>query len=142
MSCRILDCAKVFNITLLSLPWYRARINGCLLLNVNNEDIKKYSNCRTFPQLFVNKRFLGDYQVVSDMQRTGELKRILRENKRLFSAMRCVMTDPCSFENLSNTSCVIARCLLSYAELLFSRPCNSKDSRLSLNRKFSSDSTY
>ena len=45
------------------------------------EDLKIFSDWPTFPQLFVNKEFIGGCDIVKEMFEKGELKKILEEKK-------------------------------------------------------------
>ncbi len=44
------------------------------------EALKKFSNWPTYPQLYVNGELVGGCDIVLDMQRSGELKKILSES--------------------------------------------------------------
>jgi len=41
------------------------------------EKIKEFSNWPTLPQLYVNKEFIGGCDIVSELYKTGELKKII-----------------------------------------------------------------
>jgi monothiol glutaredoxin len=43
------------------------------------EALKKFSNWPTYPQLYVNGELLGGCDIVLDMHRSGELKKVLAE---------------------------------------------------------------
>ena len=43
------------------------------------EALKKFSNWPTYPQLYVNGELVGGCDIVLDMHRTGELKKLLAE---------------------------------------------------------------
>ena len=43
------------------------------------EALKKFSNWPTYPQLYVNGELVGGCDIVLDMHRSGELKKILSE---------------------------------------------------------------
>jgi monothiol glutaredoxin len=43
------------------------------------EALKKFSNWPTYPQLYVNGELVGGCDIVLDMHRSGELKRLLAE---------------------------------------------------------------
>jgi monothiol glutaredoxin len=43
------------------------------------EALKKFSNWPTYPQLYVNGELVGGCDIVLDMHRSGELKKILAE---------------------------------------------------------------
>ena len=43
------------------------------------EGIKQFSNWPTYPQLYVNGELLGGCDIVLDMHRSGELKKVLAE---------------------------------------------------------------
>jgi monothiol glutaredoxin len=43
------------------------------------EALKKFSNWPTYPQLYVNGELLGGCDIVLDMYRSGELKKVLSE---------------------------------------------------------------
>ena len=43
------------------------------------EALKRYSNWPTYPQLYVNGELVGGCDIVLDMHRSGELKKILTE---------------------------------------------------------------
>ncbi|WMC20212.1 MAG: Grx4 family monothiol glutaredoxin [Enterobacteriaceae bacterium PSpyr] len=51
---------------------------------LNNPLIKleliKYSNWPTFPQIWINKKFIGGYDIIKYLYNTNELKKII-ENK-------------------------------------------------------------
>jgi len=41
------------------------------------EDIKEYSNWPTFPQLYINKEFIGGCDIVVELFQTGELQKLI-----------------------------------------------------------------
>lgn len=43
------------------------------------EALKKFSNWPTYPQLYVNGELVGGCDIVLDMHRSGELKKLLQE---------------------------------------------------------------
>jgi monothiol glutaredoxin len=45
------------------------------------EALKKFSNWPTYPQLYVNGELVGGCDIVLDMHRSGELKKLLSEGK-------------------------------------------------------------
>jgi len=45
------------------------------------EALKKFSNWPTYPQLYVNGELVGGCDIVLDMHRSGELKKLLDEAK-------------------------------------------------------------
>lgn len=49
-----------------------------ILKNENmKEAIKNYSNWPTFPQLYINKKFIGGSDIVTEMYNNGKLKKII-----------------------------------------------------------------
>jgi len=42
------------------------------------DEIKRYSNWPTIPQLYVNGTFLGGCDIVTEMDETGELEKLLK----------------------------------------------------------------
>lgn len=46
------------------------------------EYIKKYSNWPTFPQLYVKKELIGGIDIVHTMEKSGELKKVLKNCKK------------------------------------------------------------
>ena len=44
------------------------------------EALKKFSNWPTYPQLYVNGELVGGCDIVLDMHRSGELKKLLAES--------------------------------------------------------------
>ncbi|KAJ5356265.1 monothiol glutaredoxin [Penicillium concentricum] len=44
------------------------------------EDIKMYSNWLTIPQMYLNQQFIGGYDTLIEMHRSGNLKMMLQEN--------------------------------------------------------------
>lgn len=43
------------------------------------EGIKKFTNWPTIPQLYVNGKFVGGCDIISEMHRKGELKEVLKD---------------------------------------------------------------
>jgi glutaredoxin-related protein len=48
--------------------------------------IKEFSNWPTIPQLYINKEFIGGYDILAEMHRNGELAKLLEENNVLVPA--------------------------------------------------------
>lgn len=49
------------------------------------QTLKTYSNWPTFPQLYVDHEFIGGSDIVVEMQRSGELARLLRDSEMRFA---------------------------------------------------------
>ena len=47
--------------------------------------LKGYSNWPTFPQLYVDREFIGGCDIVVDMHRCGELAQMLRDSEMRFA---------------------------------------------------------
>ena len=45
------------------------------------QEIKKYSDWPTIPQLYVKKEFIGGCDIIKEMFEKGELKKLFEENK-------------------------------------------------------------
>ena len=43
------------------------------------QEIKEYSQWPTIPQLYINKKFIGGADIVTEMYETGELSELLRK---------------------------------------------------------------
>ncbi|RAL59388.1 hypothetical protein DID88_006877 [Monilinia fructigena] len=50
------------------------------------QGIKEYSEWPTIPQLYVNKEFIGGCDILIGMHQSGELAKVLEENKVLVEA--------------------------------------------------------
>ncbi|CAG8930863.1 unnamed protein product [Penicillium salamii] len=50
------------------------------------EDIKDYSEWPTIPQLYMNGEFIGGHDIVMEMHKTGELRKMLLENENSHTA--------------------------------------------------------
>ena len=45
------------------------------------QEIKIFSHWPTYPQLYVNGKFIGGYDIVKEMREDGSLEKLLVENK-------------------------------------------------------------
>lgn len=45
------------------------------------ESVKKYTDWPTFPQLYINNKFVGGCDIIVDMYKSGELESLLKEEK-------------------------------------------------------------
>ncbi|BFI91066.1 Grx4 family monothiol glutaredoxin [Enterobacterales bacterium endosymbiont of Anomoneura mori] len=45
-------------------------------------ELFKYSNWITFPQIFINKEFIGGYDILKYLYKTGELQNVIKKIKK------------------------------------------------------------
>ena len=69
----------------------KSGLSNIATINVLEDDdvrqgIKDFSNWPTVPQLYVNGKFIGGSDIVSEMFESGELKQMLEDEKLLSSS--------------------------------------------------------